>query len=42
MAASLARGTTVIENDDDDGTGNGADGTVETGPWSSVSVNVTR
>jgi hypothetical protein len=24
-------GTTVIENDDDDGTGNGADGTIETG-----------
>ncbi len=26
-----ADGTTVIENDDDDGTGNGCDGTVETG-----------
>ncbi len=26
-----ADGTTVIENDDDDGTGNGGDGTVETG-----------
>jgi len=26
-----ADGTTVIENDDDDGTGNGADGTIETG-----------
>ena len=26
-----ADGTTVIENDDDDGTGNGGDGTIETG-----------
>jgi hypothetical protein len=31
MDLLAADGTTVIENDDDDGTGNGGDGTVETG-----------
>ncbi len=31
MDLLAADGSTVIENDDDDGTGNGADGTVETG-----------
>jgi hypothetical protein len=32
-----ADGTTVIENDDDDGTGNGGDGTIETGLASMIS-----
>jgi hypothetical protein len=32
-----ADGTTVVENDDDDGTGNGADGTIETGLASIIS-----
>ncbi|MGH9967405.1 MAG: pre-peptidase C-terminal domain-containing protein, partial [Pyrinomonadaceae bacterium] len=32
-----ADGTTVIENDDDDGTGNGGDGTIETGLASIIS-----
>jgi hypothetical protein len=31
MDLLAADGTTVIENDDDDGTGNGGDGTIETG-----------
>src|SRR5262245_6407824 len=31
-----ADGTTVIENDDDDGTGNGGDGTIETGLASDI------
>jgi hypothetical protein len=31
-----ADGTTVIENDDDDGTGNGGDGTIETGLSSTI------
>jgi hypothetical protein len=36
MDVLAADGTTVIENDDDDGTGNGADGTIETGLASDV------
>lgn len=36
MDLLAADGTTVIENDDDDGTGNGGDGTIETGLTSMV------
>ncbi|HEY0430985.1 MAG TPA: pre-peptidase C-terminal domain-containing protein [Pyrinomonadaceae bacterium] len=35
-----ADGTTVIENDDDDGTGNGGDGTIETGLASLIAGRV--
>jgi hypothetical protein len=37
MDLLAADGTTVIENDDDDGTGNGGDGTIETGLASIIS-----
>ena len=40
MDLLAADGTTVIENDDDDGTGNGADGTVETGLASAIAGKV--
>lgn len=36
MDLLAADGTTVIENDDDDGTGNGGDGTIETGLASTI------
>lgn len=40
MDLLAADGTTVIENDDDDGTGNGGDGTIETGLASAITGRV--